>query len=330
MSEHPLSKTEPLLASPQQPVNYHPEIEEDEINLLDLLITLLKHKLMIIVVPLLVAVLAAGYSLTLKNIYRAEVLLAPVGDEKGGGAASMLGGLGGLASLAGVSLGGGGSTEQNIAILKSREFIWQFVQDKNLMPILFEDAWDPVKKTWIETDPEKQLGQWEAFRAFSGILFVENDKKTSLITVAIEWKDKQQAAEWANELVLRLNKYLGEQAIARGDGNLEYLNQELMRTQIDDFRKTLFDLIAQEQKKAMLAKTQKDFAFRVLDRAVEPDKKIKPKRALIVLLAGLVAFFLTVIWAFVKEAMQRAKQEPEQAQRWAELRQALSFKRPPK
>ncbi|MFA6014756.1 MAG: Wzz/FepE/Etk N-terminal domain-containing protein [Gallionellaceae bacterium] len=330
MSEHPLSKPEPLLASPQQPVNYHPEIEEDEINLLDLLITLLKHKVMIIVVPLLVAVLAAGYSLTLKNIYRAEVLLAPVGDEKGGGASSMLGGLGGLASLAGVSLGGGGSTEQNIAILKSREFLVKFVEDTNLMPILFEEAWDAEKKAWKEPDPKKQPRLRDGAAAFLSLIIIENDKKTSLITLAIEWTDKKQAAEWANELVLRLNKYLGEQAIARGDGNLEYLNQELMRTQIEDFRKTLFDLIAQEQKKAMLAKTQKDFAFRVLDHAVEPDKKIKPKRALIVLLAGLVAFFLTVIWAFVKEAMLRAKQEPEQAQRWAELRQALSFKRPPK
>lgn len=317
MSDQPLVKTATTIVNPM-------ESQEDEINLLDLLLTLLKHKKLIILLPLLVGVLAAGYSATLKNIYRAEVVLAPAGEDnnKGGGA---LAGLGGLASLAGISVGGGGNAEQNLAVLKSREFILQFIRENKLMPILFEKQWDAQKNTWIESDPDKQPNEWAAFRAFLGVLVVETDKKTSMTTVAIEWTDQKIAAEWANKLVLALNHYLGQQAIARTTGNLEYLNNELMHTQIEDFRKTLFDLIAQEQKKAMLAKTQKDFAFRVLDHAIEPDKKIKPKRSLIVILASLVAFFVAVIWAFISEAMARAKTEPEQAERWKALREALRF-----
>lgn len=309
-----------------EPHSLTPDFPEDEINLLDLLLTLLKHKRMIILVTILVGSIAAGVSMTLKNIYRAEVVLVPVGESSKGGIGAALGDLGGLASLAGVSLGGGGNTEQNLAVLNSREFLWKFVQDKNLMPILFDEAWDTARKAWKETDPAKQPSQWDAHRALTAILQVQTDKKTSVTTVAIEWKDKKQAAEWANDLVARLNQYLGEQAIARSEVNLEYLNQELKNTQVEEFRKTLFDLIAQEQKKAMLAKTQKDFAFRVIDHASEPDKKIKPKRALIVLLATLVGFFVAVIVAFVLEAVTRAKRQPEQAQRWIELKSALSFR----
>lgn len=82
--------------------------DEDEIDLLELWRTLLKYKRMILLSAFGAAVLAAGISLLMPNIYRAEVLLAPVkaDDSKGGGLASALGGLGGLASMAGISVGG--------------------------------------------------------------------------------------------------------------------------------------------------------------------------------------------------------------------------------
>ena len=166
------------------------------------------------------------------------------------------------------------------------------------MPILFEDAWDEQQKKWKETDPKKQPGQLDAHRLVNGILSVERDKKTDLVTVAVEMKDAALATEIANSLVEQLNLYLAQQAIARSESNLQYLNEELMRTQIEEMRKILFELIATEQKKVMLANTQKDFAFKVLDRAVEPDKKIKPKRSLIVILAAFVAGFLAILYAF--------------------------------
>ena len=105
---------------------------DDEIDLLELWRTLLKYKRLILLVTFGVAIVAAGVSLLMPNIYRAEVLLAPANtdDAKGGGLSAALGGLGGLASMAGISVGGGGSTEQNLAVLKSRDFLWKFVQEK--------------------------------------------------------------------------------------------------------------------------------------------------------------------------------------------------------
>lgn len=306
------------------------EYAEDEINLLDLLLVVAKNKRMILAASFLTACLAAAISLLMPNIYRAEVLLAPVksDDAKGGGLASALGGLGGLASIAGISVGGGGSVEENLAVLDSREFLWKFVQDKKLMPILFEDAWDAQKKTWKETDPKKQPGQMDVYRLLTkdGVLSVNKDKKTELVTVAIEWQDAALAAEWSNALVEQLNHYLAQAAIAQSQRNLQYLNDELMRTPIEEMRKTLFDLIAGEQKKAMLANAQKDFAFRVLDAAVVPDKKAKPKRSLIVILSALVAGFLAVIWAFIREGLRQTSGDPEQAELMRQLRQALRWK----
>lgn len=285
---------------------------DDEIDLLELWKVLVKNRRLILVAAFVAALLSAGISLLLPNIYRAEVLLAPVQSDngKGGGISGALGGLGGLASIAGISLGGGGSTEEYLAVLKSREFLWKFVQEKKLMPILFEDAWDEQQKKWKETDPKKQPGQMNVYRLLNmgGVLNVEKDKKTDLVTVSVEWKDAALATEWANSLVEKLNLYLAQQAIARSEGNLKYLNEELMRTQVEEMRKTLFDLIANEQKHAMLANTQKEFAFKVLDPAVEPDKKIRPKRSIIVILTAIVAGFLAILYVFIKEGIAKRRE----------------------
>jgi len=290
------------------------EYAEDEIDLLELWRTLYKNKLLILSVSFGAAIIAAAISLMMPNIYQAEVLLAPVepGGSKGG-LSSALGGLGGLASMAGISVGGGGSTEENLAVLKSRDFLWKFAQEKKLMPILFEDAWDEQQKKWKEADPKKQPGQLDVHRLFTqGILTVDKDKKTDLVTVALEMKDAALAAELANGLVDGVNQYLAQEAIARSERNLMFLNEELMRTQIEEMRKILFELIASEQKKAMLANTQKDFAFKVLDRAVEPDKKIKPKRSLIVILTAFVAGFLAILFVFVRDGLARRRtSQPE-------------------
>jgi len=256
---------------------------------------------------MLAAAISAGVSLRMPNIYKAEVLLAAAGDTKapGGG----LGGLGGLAALAGISVGGGGNVDKSLAVLKSREFLWQFIKDEKLMPLLFKDDWDAARKTWKAQDVKKQPDLWDAYRTMIAILSASPDKKSGLITIAIEWTDADLAAQWANKLVVRLNDFLRKQAITRSKARLQYLERELLRTEVADNRQALYALISQEQKKAMLANTQKEFAFQVIDKAVAPDKKSKPKRSLIVILSVFVAGFLTVIFIFIREGIARRKED---------------------
>ena len=294
------------------PAMYGMMPEEDEIDLLEYWRVIWKKRVLIIGVSFLAAVLAAGISLTMPNIYRAEALLAPVGGEDSkGGISSVLGGLGSLASMAGVSLGGGGSVEQNIAVLKSRKFIWAFVKDENLMPILFEDDWDAEAKQWLAEDEEDQPTLWDAWRLLieGGMLLVNVDKDSGLIHLSIDWQDPELASVWVNKLTQRINAYLREQAIAQSQEKLKYLNHELSKTVIEENRQALYGLISTEQKQAMLANTQQDFAFRVIDSAVVPDEKIKPKRAIIVVLTVFVAFSLSIIFVFVQEGLIKRKEE---------------------
>ena len=108
-----------------------------------------------------------------------------------------------------------------------------------------------------------------------------------------------------------MNQHLREYAIEQSEQKLAYLNQELAHTKVEENRQTLYSLISQEQKKAMMANTQQDFAFRVLDHAVVPDKKLKPKRLNIVILTAFVVGFLCIIFVFVQEGMRKRKEEQE-------------------
>jgi len=306
------SEAQPLPSmDPRMLAAMYGSVPEDEIDLLEYWRIIWKRKWMIIGCSFLAAVLAAWVSLQKPNMYKAEVLLSPVSDGSSGGGMS-LGGLGGLASLAGISVSGGGSSETNLAVLKTRDFIWKFIQEEKLMPILFADAWDEDKKTWKETDPEKQPSLWAAYRMCLGMMTISTDTKTGLITLGVEWKDADLAAKWANDLDQRLNYYLRQKALRESAANLEYLHRELNRSQVEDMRKTLFALISQEQKKAMFANTRVQYAFSVVDKAVAPDKKSKPKRALIVVLSAFVVGFLAVIFVFIQESMRQRAEETEQ------------------
>jgi len=61
-----------------------------------------------------------------------------------------------------------------------------------------------------------------------------------------------------------------------------------------------------------------------LDKAIEPERKFKPQRALITLAAVFFGFILALVVAFVSEAMNQPKTN-EQAEKWRQLKAYLRF-----
>src|SRR6056300_302447 len=89
------------------------QVMDDEIDLLELWNILWKGKWLIIAITAVFAVGTVVYALSLPDIYRTDVLLSPAEDDGSpGGGLSGLGQLGGLASLAGVDIGGSSSVLQ--------------------------------------------------------------------------------------------------------------------------------------------------------------------------------------------------------------------------
>ncbi len=85
------------------------------------------------------------------------------------------------------------------------------------------------------------------------------------------------------------------------------------------------ELLTQQFEAAKIDEARDAALIQVMDKAIEPERKSKPKRSLIVILTALVAGFLAIIWAFIREAGQRARQNPEQASRLDTLRGYLHW-----
>ena len=269
---------------------------EQEIDLREVWCILWAGKWRIIGTIALFTGVAVAYALLATEWYRAEVLLAPA-DEKS--APSIGGQLGGLAALAGVSIGGSDSAEA-LATLKSREFAREFIEDYKLLPVFFPSEWDEKRQRWIASDSRKILDIRDAVRFFrEKVLSVSEDRKTNLVTLAVQWKDPEVAAEWASVLVQRLNSRLRERALRTAKVNVEYLQQELARTNVVTLQQAIGSVLENELQKLMLARGNNEFALRIIDSAYPPKDRARPNRKLVVLVGGVLGGMFGLGWVLI-------------------------------
>jgi len=255
--------------------------------------------------------LALTVAITSTPVYRSETLLA-FNDEKMsglnlGGAASQLGG---LASLAGINIGGSESEKDiAVALLTSRRFIEAFVEDHKLLPVLFEARWNPETKAWRKKPPTISDGV-DMFR--KRLLTVNEDRRTGLIRVAIEWRDREAAASWVNELVQRVNDLTRKWAMDDARMSQKYLDAALEKTGIVELRQSMNRLLEAELKKEMVASVRLQYSFRVIDPAMpsDPEDFVRPRRLLLVAFGLFSGGIFGVVLALVLNVMRRRPTSP--------------------
>lgn len=273
------------------------------ITVADLWKALWQGKWIVIGLCILSAILAVFYAMSATPVYRSEVVLAPVSRGAMSGTPSPLGG---LASFAGISLGGATDRAEIIATLESNGFTAAFIRDKDLLPILFADRWDAQAQKW-RVSPEEQPDVRDGIRLFNeGVRFISEDApKAGLVTLAIEWTDPETAAEWARELVQRINESARKRDIAESQRKLDYLNQEMSKATIVELRQAISRVIEEQINAMMLAQAQNEYAFKVIDPPIIPKKRIWPQRTLIVLVAVFLAGFVGTLIVLVRFAIKR-------------------------
>lgn len=240
---------------------------------------------------------ATAYIVFARPVYRAQAVLMPVSMSEQSGLLSGLQGtgLGGLAGLAGINIGSGDDfRKEAVALLSSRDFTARFIDQENLLPILFADKWDEKSGKWATRKADEVPTIDEGLEFFDRtVRSVTEDRRTGLVLISIEWHDRMRAAEWANALVGRVNSEMRRRTVQDSDRSLEFLRRELTKTDIVGLQQTLYRLIEEELKKITLASVREEYAFRVIDAARVPlkSKPVRPRRILVFLL-GLASAIL--------------------------------------
>lgn len=385
------------------------EAIEDEINLLDLLIVLVKRKGLIIGTTLGTALITAIVSLTMTPIYKAETKVLPPQQGSSSMASQLLGQLGGVAGLAGGSLGKT-SNDLYIALLKSRPILDNVIDRLKLMELY------------------KAKNREDARNALVGALRTQDDKKTGIVSIGIEGKDPKMAADIANTFVEELRDYnkrlalteasqrrlffeeqlkdvkeglikseesmktfqektgvirIDEQAkavmegiaqlraqiaekevqikvmktyatsynpdIQRTEEELKGLREQISKLEKADgsgnpdvilstdrmpsigtayirklrefkYNEALYEILLKQYELARLDEAKDAPIIQVIEKAIPPEKRIKPKRSQMVMIAMVAGFFISVFAAFLMEYVGRSSEDPETKIRLETLR----------
>ena len=89
----------------------------------------------------------------------------------------------------------------------------------------------------------------------------------------------------------------------------------------------LYELLAKQYEVARLDEAKDPTIVQVLDPAVTPERKFKPKRAIIIAISTILALLGAILWAFLRESRQRMLQSPENAAQWNEFKSYLRAKK---
>ncbi|EWS98577.1 lipopolysaccharide biosynthesis protein [Pseudoalteromonas sp. SCSIO_11900] len=305
----------------------NPNIADDEIDLRELFAVIWQGKWLIIAITALFAVASVIYAINQPNIYKSEALLAPAEQEGSGGLAGLAGQFGGLASLAGVNLGGGASNKAQLAIevLKSRQFTSDFIQKHSILAdLMAAKSWDMQTNTVIYDSEifDAENNKWvrevkapfkpkpsmqEAYKEFSKILSASSDKETGMVKVAVEHISPSVAQQWVSWLIQDINQTMKERDVQEAIKSTDFLTQQLEQTKIADIRAVLYKLVEEQTKTIMFAKVRDEYVFKTIDAALVPEEKFKPKRALICVLGVLFGGMLSVMIVLIRHYIAKDK-----------------------
>jgi uncharacterized protein involved in exopolysaccharide biosynthesis len=268
---------------------------EDEISVLDLLIIIAERKRVVFWITASFAILSIAISLILPKRYIATVVLLPPqqNSSMSSAIASQLGNLGGMAALAGGSLGLKNPNEMYIAMLKSRTVEDAMVQHFGLMR-----EYDLRYLSDTRKEFEKHAT-------------VDGNSKDGLIHISVEDRDPNRAAELANGYVdqyRNLSEHLAiteasqrrlffEQQLEQAKDNLASAEEGLKETQqktgliqIDSQARALIEsaatLRAQIAAKEVQMQSMRTFATNENSELVQAQQELEGLRAQLAKLGG--------------------------------------------
>ena len=326
-------------------MNEEPQKQDDEISLIDLFAVLWRRKKMILTITLVAAVGIVVFSIItivlppeispLPNEYTPHALMLI--DNKassGGGLSSMLGSMGGLASLAGVSLPVNASFSELAVYLVGTNSLLDSVVDE----------FDLITRYEIEKYPRA-----ESRKALKKLLQAAYDEKSGVLAISFTDRDPVFAknvvdyctaflAKRFDELGLDKNKIEKENletniastfedilqleedsrrlersvAFASPSGGLPAITTEVNRIALElGAKRQVYTQLKVQYELLKVTMASENPVFQILEMADVPDKKSKPSRGMLCIIVVFAAIFLAVFLAFALNAVSNIKNDPE-------------------
>ena len=291
----------------------------EELELGEIFSVIWTDKLLIVGVTAIFILVSVCYALSIPNQYSATAVVTST-QGGGGGLASVMGRFGGLASLAGVDVGGGSQKDAKIArqIMQSRGFIEKFIKENDLSAEVFAArGWDKKANRLImdsrlyDTDTAQWLPDaanggsaepsgWQLYNRFSDMFSVSDDPVNGVISISVEYYSPQLAKELVDKLIIGINDHLKNQKLQKVNVNIQYLEAQIQKTSITEMKNVFYTIIEEQIKSKMLAEASPEYAFITVSPAMIPEQKSRPNRSLICIMGGIMGSFLATLTVLIR------------------------------
>jgi capsule polysaccharide export protein KpsE/RkpR len=207
--------------------------------------------------------------------------------------------------------------------------------------LFFEEQLEDVKKALAAAEDDIRT-----FQEKTGVMDVSSQAKSVIEGIA-----KLKAEIVAKEVDLRVLKTYSTPSnpdVKRAEEGLKGLKAELNNLQAKNkiehdplmptgeapaagleyarklrnfkFYETLYELLIKQHEAAKLDEAKDATIIQVVDKAEPPEKRFKPKRRQMVMIAGVVGFFLSIFAAFIMEYAEKSSSNPENRERIDEIK----------
>lgn len=239
---------------------------------------------------LVVIVLTVVRLLLMQNIFTSDCTLVLLPPERVVNQSQVAGGGGVLGQLIG-SFGGASDIYSSIAFLKSRPILDAVITQFDLKPSLFPKKWDADKATWKKNEVPSD---WKARLALAKRIDVGFDEYTGLVTLVVHWPDGEKARDLAVGLLENSNAMLRQQAIEEGQRRVDELYKESNAAAAAEVSALLAEEITRSVSRLASIRARTDYAYRIVDPPIVPEKKSWPPRTLILLAVGFIVGLIEI------------------------------------
>ena len=307
--------------------DFRPDLADDEIDLRELFTKLWRGRWVIASLCSVALVLASFYLHVAARKYTVSMTFKPVIEE---GAGPNLAGLGGLASLAGVSLpqSGSGDFATFRTLLRSEEVAERVIAATELLPAIFKNEWD-AQQAQFRKPPRGLLG-----RSLSGLksiltgdekrdyialnpqrlsIFMDRtlglsvNNETGFLTVSAESEDPETLVALIVAATEATDQLMKERYIVNAEQTLQFYQSKILTSRSREHREALAKLISAEDQKLMLTSEGRHFVAEPLTRATTSMDPTSPKSVLVLALALVLGLFSGAALVVIRSALSNTK-----------------------
>ena len=298
--------------------------DDDEIDLRELFSALWRGKFLIMLCMIAAIVLASFYLRSAERKYTVTYVFTPVVSDD---SAPNLSSLGGLASLAGVSLPSSSSGDFKTFkyLLKSEEVAAFVLTDEALVQEIFANEWDAesasyqrppdgqytpyirslnllltgaMQSAYVEPNAAR-LSNWmkDAFTA-------SEDRDTGFLTLSSETTSPNMMLELMERVTTETDRLLKERYIQTSKKTVGFYEQQLSKARAREHREALAKLIAQEDQKLMLASKGSFFVAKPLTSPSVSLHPTSPKTSRVLALSVVLGVFFGAALVLIRKALK--------------------------